>query len=203
MQAAEHQQTVDQAQPETKRDRVRRLFIAPLAAEGMRFERGTSEEVQVKRLNQMADDLTHLSDVELGRLRLCMRSKGGGTKKTFWPGRVSILGYAESVHPRPIADLPKLKDWFVSAVGRGAVADMARLVAEFEFWTRRKHPPFHASHERIVAAEASEIGPRAERLVERRGRGALSDPGDVHWLARYEETEAMLRGWLAESGGGA
>ncbi|MDF3413271.1 hypothetical protein HKX54_02290 [Sulfitobacter sp. M57] len=203
MQATEHQQTVDQVQPETKRDRVRRLFIAPLAAEGMRFERGTSEEVQVKRLNQMADDLTHLSDVELGRLRLCMRSKGDGTKKTFWPGRVSILGFAESVHPRPIADLPRLKDWFISAAGREAALVEGRLVAEFEFWTRHKHPPYAETHKRLVASRASEIGPKAARLVERRGRGALSDPGDIHWLARFEETEAMLRGWLAESGGAA
>ena len=74
---------------ETNRDRVRRLLIEPLTRDGMRFPREVSDEVQRKRLDQMADDLGHMSDANLVRLRLCLRSKGGGSAKCFWPGRVT------------------------------------------------------------------------------------------------------------------
>lgn len=185
-------------QAETNRDRIRRLFIDPLKADGMRFAHGTPEPDQRRKLDQMADDLGYMTDEKLMALRACMRSKGEGSKGVFWPSRVSINRFAEAAQPRPLIEMPGLLSWFVSAAGQEAKRVPGRLVAEFQFFTKHKHPPFNDQYKRLVAGRARDLAHRFERLVEREARGALSDEGDRHWLARYRETEAMVLGWIEE-----
>lgn len=185
---------------ESKRDRVRRLLIDPLKRDGMRYKADVSKEDQRKRLDQMADDVAHMSDQNLIRLFLCLRTKGEGSSKCFWPSRVTVLAYAEVAQPRPLADDPRLRSWFASQAGRAAASVPGRLLAEFEFWTSHKHPPFSPAHQRLIAPRADEIARRADRISEREGRGAMVNSDDAAWMDRYRVTLSMLQGWINESG---
>ena len=185
---------------ETKRDRVRRLLIDPLSRDGMRFPKAMPEEVQRKKLDQMADDFAHMTDANLGRLMLCLRTKGGGSQKDFWPSRITQLGYAQVAQPRPLEDDPKLKSWFVSAAGRAAAAVPGRLIAEFQFFKRHHHPPYLAEHKRLVASQAGELAHRLELIADREQRGIPLSPDDAAWVVRYRQTQEMLVGWIDEAG---
>jgi hypothetical protein len=183
---------------ETKRDRVRRLLIDKLKSDGMRFERGTPVEDQRRRLDRMADDLSYMADERLGWLRDCLKTKGEGSRRNFWPCRITVLGYAEQAQPRPLEDWPGLKGWFVSAAGQAAIATPGRLLAEFKFWTKYKRPPSKPYELEAVAREARQIADRRDRLVSRRDRNVLTDEEDIRWLGVVEQREAQLVGWVRE-----
>lgn len=191
---------------ETGRDRVRRLFIDPLTSDGMRFKHGTPPDAQRKRLDQMADDLGYLSDAGLAVMRGAVQVKGEGAAKCFWPSRVLILQLAQAFQPRPMAQMPGLRSWFCSAAGPAAAAVPGRLIAEYQFWQRKLHPPFRADtsegaqHRRMIATDAARIAERQGRLTEREARGALSDPADIAWLDGVRRTEAMIKGWMDQEG---
>lgn len=188
---------------ETARDRVRRLFIAPLAEDGMRFRSGTPEDVQRKRLDRMADDLAYMSDDALRLLKICMRTKGEGSNGVFWPTRVSILKFANAAQPRPIEDIPGFRSWFASAAGAEAAAVPGRLVAEYAFFCRHLHPPYDDAHKAAVASQAAQLSERAMRLEERAGRGVALSPDDSSWLSRYRARDAMMRRWIDRKGDAA
>ncbi|APE43401.1 hypothetical protein BOO69_08215 [Sulfitobacter alexandrii] len=202
-QQASTKTTATVAPQEGNRARVRRLFIEPLTRDGMRFRHGTPPDEQRRRLDQMADDLGYLSDASLTVLAGCMVSKGEGANKVFWPSRVSILGYAEAREPRPLEEVPGLRSWFVSAAGRKAAGIPGRLVAEFGFWKRHKRPPLGDREWDAVNRNAGDYARRVELTRDRQARGVQVDPNDENWLARYDATDAMLRGWLADVDGDA
>ena len=189
------------APQETNRARVRRLFIDPLVKDGMRFRRQTSAEDQRRKLDQMADDLGYLSDESLRVLAACMRTKGEGSSKVFWPSRVSILGFAEARERMPLQDVPGLRSWFVSAAGRKAAAVPGRLISEYVFWKNHKRPPRGDREWSIVTNRAEDYARRVELIEDRLHRGVTVTEEENSWLQRYHETEEMLRGWL--TGGGA
>tara|TARA_R110002049_G_scaffold23545_10_gene83662 strand:- start:47988 stop:48599 length:612 start_codon:yes stop_codon:yes gene_type:complete len=188
------------APPETNRARVRRLFIDPLTRDGMRFEHVTKPEAKRRKLDQMADDLGYLSDESLRVLAACMRTKGEGAKKVFWPSRVSILGFAETRHHRPLQDVPGLQSWFVSAAGRTAASVPGRLVAEHGFWKKHKRPPMTDLEWKHIHQVAADYARRVELIDDRIARDVLVTDEELDWHRRYRETEEMLRGWLAEAG---
>lgn len=200
---SEQAQTDAAAPKEANRARVRRLFIEPLVRDGMRFKHGTSDEDQRRRLDQMADDLGYLSDDSLSVLAACMVSKGEGSNRVFWPSRVSILSFAEAREPRPMEDVPGLRSWFISAAGRTAAGIPGRLIAEFSFWKRHKRPPLGDREWEAVNRNAAGFSRRVELIRDRMARGVRVDEVDAQWLGRYEQTEAMLRAWLAETGDAA
>ena len=183
---------------ETKRDRVRRLLIDKLKADGMRFERGTSVEDQQRRLDRMADDLSYMADERLGWLRDCLRTKGEGSKRNFWPSRVTVLAYAELAQSRPLEDLPGLKSWFISAAGHDAIKVPGRLLAEFKFWKAHKRPPLNPFEQAAISKEAERIVRRRETLTDRKRSQTLRDAEDIRWLTVVEKTEAQLIGWVRE-----
>lgn len=84
------------AESETKRDRLRRLLIAPLADEGMRFKRGTPEDKQKHQLGRLVDDLAYMTDAGLMTLCDWMRSHADGAGRCFWPATVAVISTAES-----------------------------------------------------------------------------------------------------------
>ncbi len=197
--------TTDSAQEaaapqETNRARVRRLFIDPLVKDGMRFKHHTSAEDQRRKLDQMADDLGYLSDESLRVLAACMRTKGEGTNKVFWPSRISILGFAEARERMPLQDVPGLRSWFVSAAGHKAAAVPGRLVAEYVFWKSHKRPPLTDREWAGINERAADYARRVELIEDRQARGVLVTGEERNWLRRYHETEAMLRGWLDGKG---
>lgn len=183
---------------ETKRDRVRRLLIDPLTHDGMRFKRGTPPHEERRRLDQMADDLAYLTDENLNRLRLCLRTKGEGGSRNFWPCRITILSFAEFAQPRALAEVPGLKSWFVSEAGKQAAAEPGRLLAEFQFWTARKRPPMNASEVQQIGARARGNADRLRLYSERLGRDVPLTESEAQWLDWATKTEAMLRRWMAE-----
>lgn len=193
----DEEQAVEQPS-EAGRARVRRLCLDPLARDGMRYPAKVPPEDARRKLDQLADDLAYLSDAGLRVLATSLRTKGEGSAKCFWPSRITVLGYAEAFQKRPLADMPGLRSWFASAAGRDAAAEPGRLIAEYAFWNRHKHPPFAPAHQQRVASHAGDIARRIDLLSEREAREVPLDADDRRWLDRVRSTEAMLQGWIEE-----
>ena len=185
----------DQTQTETKRDRVRRLLIQPLADRGFRFKAGTPAERQRELLDQLADDMAYLSDESLQVLEQCMRAKGEGTSRCFWPSLATFDGFAQAREPRPLGELPAVLRWFASAAGRAAL-DGDRLVAEYLFWQRHRRPPVRQLEQQAVAEEAARINRQAEAIRDRRDRGGAPTSDDLAWLAWHDDLLARVRSYL-------
>lgn len=183
---------------ESKRDRVRRLLIQPLANEGMRFKKGTPEDKQRRILDRLADDLSYMSDDGLSVLRQWMRSHGDGASRCFWPATVGILSTAESYEPRPLQELPALRRWFASTAGRAA-CEGDRLVAEYMFWQKFKRPPTQPRERESVARRATEWSSKAERIEDRIRRGLPPMHDDADWLDWYRAKLAQAQA-LVEAG---
>lgn len=182
---------------ESKRARVRRILIAPLQDQGMRFKKGTVEAVKRKRLDRMADDLGYMSDDALIVLRRCLLRNGEGAQKCFWPDRVSYLGYAHAFQYRCIDDDPAMLGWFASAAGGKAASVPGRAVAEYQFWCKHWHPPFDVRHKAAVERRAAQNLERLAYCTGREVEGRLSDPDDVAWLKNYRAMSVKVEGWIA------
>lgn len=178
------------ASVESKRDRVRRLLLTPLAELGFRWPKGTEGGEGQRRLDRIADDLGYLSDANLVRLCSALRSKGEGSARCFWPAHATFVAYAQLAQPRPIGELPGLASWFGSAAGRQAEA-AGRLVAEFRFWRARHRPPMNDGERRLIATRAGEMRDRVMRLGDRAAHGYGLDDADAAWLEAYRRHEAQ------------
>lgn len=174
---------------ETKRDRVRRLLLTPLEEIGFRWKRGTDPDKAQNRLDRLADELAYLSDRDLVRLFECMRTKGQGATRNFWPDHATFIAFAQDAEGRPLSEMPGLASWFGSRAGRDAL-EGDRLVAEFRFWRKHHCPPVKDHHHRVVETEASEIRDRVMRIRDKLRREVEIDDVDRGYLARYERDEA-------------
>ena len=178
---------------ETKRDRVRRLLLNPLKADGFRFAKGVKAEEAQTRRDRMADDLAYLNDDGLIALRISLRTKGEGSARCFWPMPATVLGLAESFQRRPLDELPQLLRWFASAAG-GAALLGDRLVAEYWFWTMHKRPPVKPMDKKIVADKAADWRRRVELAEDRIQRGRTIPDDDVQWLEWYRGKVTYVEG---------
>ncbi|MBR9766539.1 MAG: hypothetical protein GYB53_24245 [Rhodobacteraceae bacterium] len=178
--------------PETKRDRVRRLLLDPLAALGFRFQRGTDPDEGRKRLDRLADELAYMSDENLRRLFEAMRTKGEGKARDFWPSHAAFVALAQIAQPRPLEEMPGLASWFGSEAGRQALAE-GRLVEEYRWWLVKHRPPLNAQERRVVADRGGAGQARAARLTERLGLGLPVDVADREWLLAWQAHEAAAR----------
>lgn len=190
---------------ETKRDRVRRLVITPLAERGMRFAKGVTAEEAERRLNEIADALAYMADDRLCLLEECLRSKGEGSAKRFWPERVTIFNLAEACQPRPIEELPAMASWFGSVEGPRARGE-GTLIATFLFIEKLKRPPFADKDRAKVLDRAREMEADLARVRDRIGRGYGSgdDRAKLAWYERIEaRAEALVAAGEAKRGGAA
>ncbi len=187
---------------ETKRDRVRRLFIIPLEDLGMCFPKATDPKIVQKTLNDFCDRLTYMSDENLIRLRHCLKTKGEGSARKFWPKMITIISFAELAQPRPLKHEPNLLSWFGSDAGKQAL-EAGRLVAEFLFFERVKRPPLKDSEKRQIAERANGYNSRVLRLEERLGRGwdlSADDAGFLEWYrGRLEYCTKLVNGELTDA----
>ena len=191
-----------QEKKEANRERVRRMVIEPLTMRGFRFAKGTSDEDQRKQLDGLADLIGYMTDGGLRALEECLRTKGEGAQRCFWPSYATIGGLAEAFEARPLEELPGLLRWFASEAGRLALAD-ERLVAEYLFWKSKKRPPVSPQDRKIVADHAVEMRSKAERIRDRISRGVAPLFDDGEWLAWFDKTEAKVRAYLSEHQGEA
>ena len=173
---------------ETRRDRVRRLLIAPLQDRGMRFAKGTAPDQQRRFLDGLADDLGYMADDRLRALEEVLRSKGEGHKRCFWPQRVAILGWAEALHPRPIEELPAMASWLGSVEGPKAQGE-GTLVPVFRFIERYKRPPVGDQDRRAIASRALAINSDVGLWRDRRDRG-VARADELASLRAYDAIEA-------------
>lgn len=190
--------TVEQDKPETNRSRVRRLLIEPLTERGFRFRAGTPVADQRKRLDDLADELGYLSDAALIDLEICLRVKGEGSAKCFWPALATFDAYAQVREPRPLGELPQLLRWFASEAGRQAL-EGDRLVAEYLFWQKFRHPPVKPHDQKAVAEKASNFARRVGIIRERQARGVPVDLDDLGFLRWHDELLARVTGYLGDA----
>lgn len=189
---AEAGTVADVPEDETRRDRVRRLFINPMTDLGWRKPANVKIDQHAENLNRLADDLAYLGDEGFARLRAALRGKGDGKLRDAWPPRARIIAFAELVEPRPIMELPAMLRWFRSEAGRQAEA-AGRLVEEYAFWCRHKRPPRGPGEYRSVADRAEANRHRAEVITDRVDRGVALDPEDHDWMRRYQDRLYQLR----------
>lgn len=182
---------------ETKRDRVRRLFIHPMIEHGWRKPGNVKQEAHDAMLVKLADALNYLTDESFATLRECMRTKGTGSGMNGWPTLATVLTYAELVQVRPIDEMPNLLSWFRSAAGQAAEAE-GRLVEEYGWWCKHKSPPYAPHHHRMVADRAADNRRRVELITDQLRRGATPAPGEREWLHRYQERKAHVRRLMSE-----
>lgn len=183
---------------ETKRGRVRRLLIDPLASGyggmGFRFPKGTDEKKQRSYLDWMADWLGYLGDEELRLLRACLSAHGEGAQRCFWPQRATVVFYAQAARPRPIETWPECASWFASIEGPKAQAE-GTLVATMLFIESNIRPPYTPKDRREVAGSAADLLRRYTEARERvaRGRDYGDDAQFLAWYGRLAaRAEALV-----------
>ncbi|RII39003.1 hypothetical protein DL237_10010 [Pseudooceanicola sediminis] len=177
-------------QAETKRDRVRRLLLTPMAQLGFRFPKGISAEEGQRKLDRIADDLAYMAEDRLReRMLPTLRTKGQGSARNFWPDHATFIAYAQIAQPRPLSEMPGIASWFGSVAGQQAL-DGGRLVAEFRFWQEKNRPPQGEAEKRRVAAQGLEDESRAMRIRERLGHNLAVDAIDRGWLVEFNACEA-------------
>lgn len=189
-------------QTESKRDRVRRLLLDPLAEYGFRFKRGVTEDEAKAKLAQIADDLVYMSDEGLRAMFLSMRSKGGGSNRDFWPTRASFVGFAEAFEKSPLEEAPALLRWFASVEGPRAL-EAGTHVAQYLFWSKNKRPPGSVHDWRSVRDHAAQMADRAMRVKDKLDRGVAPYPDDAQWYRRYVEMDVRVRGYIDTAQGDA
>jgi len=180
---------------ETKRDRVRRLFINPMIEHGWRKPGNVKQDAHDAMLVKLADGLAYLTDHSFGRLRECMNTKGTGPRMNNWPTFATIMTFAQVAQPRPIDELPNLLSWFRSAAGAQAELE-GRLVEEYDFWCKHMVPPWKPIHAKMIADAAVDNRRRIDLIKDRLGRGVVLDRGDREWMERYHARLAHVRGLL-------
>jgi hypothetical protein len=175
---------------ETKRDRVRRLLLTPMAELGFRFPKAVSAEDGQRKLDRIADDLAYMGDDHLQlRMLPVLRTKGQGSARNFWPDHATFIAYAQIAQPRPLSEMPGIASWFGSVAGQQAL-DGGRLVAEFRFWLEKNRPPQGEAEKRRVASRGAEDQSRVTRIRERLSHNLAVDVIDRGWLAEFEQSEA-------------
>ena len=187
---------------ETKRGRVRRLLITPLEDRGFRFKAGTPADKQRRYLDELADALGYMHDVRLAMLEECLRSKGEGAARCFWPAYATVIGFAEACQPRPIEEMPQMASWLGSVEGPKARRE-GTLVATFLFVETFKRPPFGDADRRKVAARAAELNDDLARVRDRidRGFGSEDDRRRAAWFAGIEaRAQALVAAGEAKRG---
>lgn len=176
------------------RQRVRALVIGPAEEDGFRFKRGTPDDKARAYLDRLVDQLAYLSEPALKVVAGWLIHHGDGAGKCFWPPLRSLIGLAEALQPRPIEDVPGLASWFASKAGPEALA-AGRLVAEFDFWGRKKRPPLNAHDWRQVEDKAADYRRRLLLLAERRRDGRFVDDQEAafeRWHLALEKRAMAL-----------
>ncbi|EPX82085.1 hypothetical protein [Salipiger mucosus] len=186
----------EQTTTETKRDRVRRLLIEPLQAHGMRFPKAMPEAEKRRALDSIADQVAYMSDRGLTVLAECLRTKGEGSAKDFWPSLASITTYAHSFEPRPLNERPELLRWFASRAGPDAL-QAGRHVAEYLWWQKKGHPPLTDRDKALVREKSREMADKALRVQERIDRSLPPLHDDGAWLDWYRALDQRVRGYIA------
>ncbi len=177
---------------ETKRDRVRRLFITPMIEHGWRKPPSVKQEAHDALLVKLADGLGYLTDHNFARLRAVMQTKGTGPRLNNWPTLATIMSFAQVAQPRPIDEVPGLLSWFRSAAGAQAELQ-GRLVEEYGWWCKHHSPPYLPGHMRLVASRAAENRQRATLIEDQVRRGGSPMESERAWLAHYRAREAHVR----------
>ena len=177
----------DTNQVETKRARVRRLFIDPLSDWGFVKSPKVTRDHFEELMPKMTDQLTYLSDDSLAVLFDMIKTKGEGPNKRFWPSRATITGFAELIQPRPVEEIPALISWFKSIEGpRMRSAGAGTMVATYQFFRDRKVPPVKAAA--IIKQNAADFDRQVE-LIEDRKRRHVATPTELEWLSWFRSVE--------------
>lgn len=187
----------DTDQTESKRDRVRRLLLDPLADHGFRFKRGVTDDDAKSKLAQIADDLAYMSDAGLKAMFQSMRLKGEGSSRDFWPSRAAFLGLAEALEKSPLEEAPALLRWFASVEGPKALQAKTHL-AQYLFWSKNKRPPVSVHDWRSVREHADQMADRAMRVQDKLDRGVAPYPDDEAWHRRYLDLDSRVRGYVQD-----
>lgn len=185
---------------ETKRDRVRRLLITPLAEWGFRKPGDVREELHKKFLTNLADSMSYMTDDQLVTLRDFLKTRGEGKDRRGWPRMATIVPFAEQVAPRPLEEHPTICSWFGSARGRKAL-DEGTLISEFLFLAKFKRPPLADGDWMRVRSRAQELDSERRVKADRRRRGVASRD-DLQFLDWLDGIEARAMALLPEAATG-
>ncbi|MBL4767664.1 MAG: hypothetical protein JKY94_08115 [Rhodobacteraceae bacterium] len=179
---------------ETKRDRVRRLFVSRMNDLGMRRHGNVKVADHELMMTKNTDALTYMSDHSLNSMFDMLKSKGQGRERDIWPSRATILSYAELIEPQPLEELPSLLRWFRSVEGPMALR-AGTLVETWQYFQRHKCPPVKArlQIEHNAKQNARDLERNRERI--QRGRATAEE---INWVERYEKRLAYCKRLLPD-----
>lgn len=181
---------------ETKRGRVRRLVLEPLAELGWIRPKGMKAGAHAEELVRLSDDLTYMSELSLGALCDMLRSKAQGKARNEWPRRGTILHLAEVVQPRPVEEMPNLVSWFRSVEGPRADREGV-LVREFLFFEKFKRPPLNDGDRRLIRDRTRDD----EHLRLLVAEGRVPDEQDAAKLRWLDNAERRVRAIMEQDKG--
>lgn len=200
------EQTPTTTETETlaKRERVRRLLIQPLEADGLVRDRRTKAGEHAAFLEKLADRLGYLTDENLVTLKRFVRARATGEAHNVWPGFATILNHAQDLQTPPDPENPIMQSWLHSRQGEALMA-RGEHVETYLFLTGlvakgRPRPPLPAE-KRMIANRARDMARKRTLIVERIDGGVHVPEDDRRWLAWYDEqtqiAEDIVRAGIA------
>ncbi len=179
---------------ESKRDRVRRLFIQPMNDLGFRRNALVKVADFELTMTKITDALTYMSDHSLGVMFDMLKSKGQGRDHDFWPSRAAILSFAELVEPRELEELPSLIRWFRSIEGPKALRD-GTLVETWAYFRKFKKPPVGA---KLQIQRTADDNSHKLELYRERIQSGKATRDEVIWVDRYEKRLAYCEALVTD-----
>jgi hypothetical protein len=194
---AENSHATDAAPALSPRARVRRVFVEPLLADGLKRAKGVTDEAHQAFVEKLCDRLAYLDEALLTTLREVVLSLATGQLRNTWPVYATILNNAALLRQPPDDDRHIMTTWLRSIEGPRA-RDNGTLVELHSFLRRHGRPPnsFDLNGPNGIVARAAENRRRRAVIVEWVTAGR-APPEDVAWLNAYAERltycEALVR----------
>lgn len=103
-----------------RRERVRKLLVEPLQAQGMRKPRSRAAEDHQDFLDRLERRLAYLGADHLEALAEVVLRNAEGASRNVWPAEASIVNWAAVLEPPPDRDSRLVQSYLASAAGQRA-----------------------------------------------------------------------------------
>lgn len=194
----------DAAHPLSRRARVRRLLIEPLAKDGLIRAKGVTLEEHAAFLDKLADKVGYLDDAMLATLAELVLNMAEGVARNHWPSFATIWNIATRLRRPPDDESHIMCSWLVSVAG--PIAQEAGHLVELYLWLRKHGCPPSDFALKAIRQEASENA-RTRARIARDVQAGSARASDADWLDGYLSTlaycEALVARGAAKRAGGA
>lgn len=176
------QTTAQDIATESARERVRRILIRPLLAEGAVRPRKVTAEAHEAELAKLAEKLAYLDAPMLETLAEVVRGMMGGARHNEWPAFLTIWGEATRLRQPPDDERHIMVTWLRSV--EGPVAQAGGYLVELHGYLRKFGRPPNEFAMKQIRSEAEQNRRDMDRIRDRIARGVAGE-GERAALAQY------------------